>query len=66
MSTVLPLTAADCLRHIHKGARPGHYVQVRVVEPVTKNVLAYSSRMDELGTDAGIDASKSAASATST
>ena len=55
MSIVLPQTAADCFRHIHKGAQPTHYLQGRFIEPTTKDVLAYSCRLDELGTEAGID-----------
>src|SRR5690606_6620953 len=55
MTILLPQTAADALRHIHKGAQPTHYLQARFIEPKTKDVLAYSCRFDELGTEAGID-----------
>lgn len=53
MTTLLPQTAADALRHIHKGAQPTQYLQARFIG---KRGYPYSSRIDELGGDEGLDA----------
>ncbi|WP_395648360.1 primase-helicase family protein [Terricaulis sp.] len=56
MTILLPQTAADALRHIHKGAQSTQYLQARLVDPVARKGYAYSSRIDELGGDDGLDA----------
>ncbi len=56
MTISLPQTAADALRHIHKGAQPTQYLQARLIEPTIRRGYPYSSRVNELGGDDGLDA----------